>query len=63
MGLEHRGGIAEPKLHAQVLVMPQLGVKSRLPLVPLPNPDQVLSVLEVELGEDVSSLQEFEGRV
>ena len=43
--------VRQPERHDEVFEMPQVGVKSRLPFVPLSDTNQVVRVTQVELSE------------
>ncbi len=60
--LEDRRGVRKAKRHDQLFKMPGMGVKGGLPFVPLPNPNQVISIAEVKLRKDGRPLQELKGR-
>ena len=61
-GLEDCRGIGEAKGHHQVFVMPSGSVECSLPLIPLSDADEVVSIAKVKLGEDGGSLEQLEGR-
>ena len=46
-GLEHGWSISQAERHYLVLVVPRRGVEGRLPLVPLPDADQVVGISQV----------------
>ena len=50
-GLEDGRGVLQPERHDEVFKVPQVGVKSRLPFVPLSDMNQVVRVMQVELSE------------
>lgn len=58
-GLENRWSIGEAKWHDEILEMPQVSVKRSLPLIPLPNADQMVGVAEVEFRKNNGTLQEL----
>ncbi len=60
--LEDRQGVGKAERHDQIFKMPSRGVKGGLPFVPLPNPNQVISIAEVQLRKDGCPLQEHEGQ-
>jgi hypothetical protein len=54
--LEDRGGISQAEGHVQILIMTTRGVKGCIPIVSLSDAHKVVSVPEVELRKDSSSL-------
>lgn len=57
--LENSRHIGKAKQHNQILVMSSRGVESRLPLVPCPDANEVVSIPEIQLSKDFYSLKEF----
>ena len=43
--------------------MPQVGVKARLPFVPLMDTDQMVRIVQVEFGEDRGMRKGLEGGI
>ncbi len=60
--LEDCRGVRKAKRHDQIFKMPGMGVKGGLPLVPLPNLNQVMSTAEIQLSKYCCPLQELKGR-
>lgn len=54
-----RPGSEQAKRHYQIFVVPNGCIKGRLPLISLPYAHQVISIAEVQFGEDGGSLQVF----
>ena len=54
--LEDCGGVSQAEGHDQILIMTTRGVKGCLTLVPFTDAHKVVSVPEVELPKDSSSL-------
>ena len=61
-GLEDSWCVSE-KRHHQVFPVTRRCIERRLPFVPLLDPDKVVGVPQVQLREDGSPLQQFEGRI
>ena len=61
-GLEDSRRIGEAEWHDQILVVACRGVEGGLPLISLPDADEVVGVAQVQLGEDCSILEQLEGR-
>ena len=60
-GLEDSGGVDESEGYNQVLKVAQRCVERGLPLVSLPDADQVVCVTAIKLGEDHGSVEGNEG--
>ncbi len=58
--LENRGGVGQPEGHNKIFKVPPGGIKRGLPLIPLPNADQMISVTQIEFTKDGCSLQPLE---
>lgn len=54
--LEHPGGVGHTKGHNEIFTVPQQGVESRFVLIALTNPDPMVCIPKVELGEDLGSM-------
>ena len=50
-GLENSWGVRQPERHDEVLKVPQVSIKPRLPFIPLADTYQMVCVAQVELGE------------
>ena len=61
-GLEDGRGISQTEGHDEVFEVPQVGVKARLPFVPLTDTDQVVRIAQVEFSEDRGMREGLESR-
>ena len=59
--MEDGRGVCQPKRHYEVFKVPQVGVKSRLPFVPLSDTNQVICVTQVEFSKHRGVREWFEG--
>ena len=57
-----RDRFGETERHHEVLIMPRRCVEGRLPLISFPDLDQMISVAEIQLGEDGGPLQQLKSR-
>ena len=51
-GLEDSRSVSQTEGHDEVFKVPQMGVKPRLPFIPLSDTDQMVCIAQVEFGED-----------
>ena len=58
--LEHAGSISETKGYHQPLKEAVAGVEGGLPFISVSNADQMIHMLEIEFGLDLSSTWGFE---
>lgn len=49
--LEDIWGITKPRRHYQIFIIPCVGIKVCLPFIPLSDPDNVIHIPEINLGE------------
>ena len=59
--LEDSQSVGQAKGHYLVFVVSCWGVEGRLPLISLPDADQMLSIPQVQLGEHHCPLEQFKG--
>lgn len=60
--LEYRRCIGGSEGHYQILKMSQRGVKDHLPLITLPDSDQMICVPEIQFSEDSGAMEWFKSR-
>lgn len=60
-GLEDGRTIDQAKGHDPVFIVPSGGGESRLPFITLSDTDEIISTSEIQLGEEVSRTELFEG--
>ena len=60
-GLEDRWGVCQTKGHHQIFMMSSWCYEGRLPLLSLPDANQMICIPQVELGEHCCPLEQFKG--
>lgn len=61
-GLKNSGGVGESKWHHQVLIVATGCDEGCFPLIPLTEPNEMVGVAKVELGENPGPLKKLKGR-
>lgn len=58
-GLEHGWGVGEGESRHQIFIMSCGSVEGCLPLIPLPDLDQMVGVAKIHLGENSRNLEQL----